>query len=118
MGVHEPVPAAIDPEPILRGLEAEGFFVWSANRTLPMGTLSRTKLSAKWIGTKPIQESFTAKELSMSFKAPDQRKVDRPCIPIALAIGRNTLRIDRSWRPRGRFFHNTNANFTIKSSFV
>jgi hypothetical protein len=23
----------IDPEPILRGLEAEGFFVWSANRT-------------------------------------------------------------------------------------
>jgi hypothetical protein len=38
LGVHEPVPAAIDPEPILQGLKAEGFFVWPANRTLPMGT--------------------------------------------------------------------------------
>lgn len=38
LGVHEPVPAAIDPEPILRGLEAEGFFVWPANRTQPFGT--------------------------------------------------------------------------------
>ncbi len=38
LGVHEAVPAAIDPEPILRGLKAEGFFVWPANRILPMGT--------------------------------------------------------------------------------
>jgi len=38
LGVHEPVPAAIDPEPILRGLKADGFFIWPVKRTLPMGT--------------------------------------------------------------------------------
>lgn len=38
LGVHEAVPAAIDPEPLLRGLKANGFFVWPANRTLPFGT--------------------------------------------------------------------------------
>lgn len=38
LGVHEAVPAAIDPEPILRGLKAEGFFVWRAHRTRPFGT--------------------------------------------------------------------------------
>jgi hypothetical protein len=36
--VHEAVPASIDPEPILRGLKADGFFVWPANRTQPFGT--------------------------------------------------------------------------------
>lgn len=38
LGVHEAVPAAIDPEPILRGIQANGYFVWPANRTLPFGT--------------------------------------------------------------------------------
>lgn len=38
LGVHEAVPAAIDPEPILRGLKANGFFVWRADRTHPFGT--------------------------------------------------------------------------------
>lgn len=38
LGVHEPVPAAIDPEPILRGLMADGFFIWPVNRTQPFGT--------------------------------------------------------------------------------
>ena len=38
LGVHEPVPAAIDPEPTLRGLKAHGYFVWPAQRTLPFGT--------------------------------------------------------------------------------
>lgn len=38
LGVHEAVPAAIDPEPILRGLKANGFFVWPASRTRPFGT--------------------------------------------------------------------------------
>jgi hypothetical protein len=38
LGVHEAVPATIDPEPILRGLKARGFFVWPAVRTQPFGT--------------------------------------------------------------------------------
>jgi hypothetical protein len=38
LGVHEPVPVAIDPEPLLRGIKANGYFVWPANRTLPMGS--------------------------------------------------------------------------------
>jgi hypothetical protein len=38
LGVREPVPVAIDPEPLLRGIKSDGFFVWPANRTLPMGT--------------------------------------------------------------------------------
>jgi hypothetical protein len=38
LGVHEAVPAAIDPEPILRGIRANGFFVWPARRTQPFGT--------------------------------------------------------------------------------
>jgi hypothetical protein len=28
LGVHEPVPASIDPEPILRGIRARGYYVW------------------------------------------------------------------------------------------
>jgi hypothetical protein len=38
LGVHEPVPAPIDPEPILRGIRSQGYFVWQARRTLPYGT--------------------------------------------------------------------------------
>lgn len=38
LGVHEAVPAAIDPEPLLRGVKANGYFVWTANRTQPFGT--------------------------------------------------------------------------------
>jgi hypothetical protein len=30
LGVREPVPAAIEPEPILRGIAADGYFIWSA----------------------------------------------------------------------------------------
>ncbi|HEX2841373.1 hypothetical protein [Hyphomicrobium sp.] len=38
LGVHEAVPAAIDPEPLLRGIKANGYFVWATNRTRPFGT--------------------------------------------------------------------------------
>lgn len=38
LGVHEALPASIDPEPILRGLKARGYFVWPAQRTQPFGT--------------------------------------------------------------------------------
>jgi hypothetical protein len=31
LGVHEPVPASIDPEPILRGILADGYFIWRDN---------------------------------------------------------------------------------------
>jgi hypothetical protein len=30
LGVQEPVPVAVDPEPLLRGMVARGFFVWRA----------------------------------------------------------------------------------------
>lgn len=38
LGVHDPVPAPIDPEPILRGIRSQGYFIWQARRTLPFGT--------------------------------------------------------------------------------
>ena len=28
LGVHFPVPASIDPEPILRGIRALGYYIW------------------------------------------------------------------------------------------
>jgi hypothetical protein len=28
LGVREPVPASIQPEPILRGIAAEGYYIW------------------------------------------------------------------------------------------
>jgi hypothetical protein len=28
LGVHLPVPAAIDPEPILRGIRGVGYYIW------------------------------------------------------------------------------------------
>jgi hypothetical protein len=38
LGVHEPAPIPIDPEPILRGVNAWGFFVWRKHRMEPFGT--------------------------------------------------------------------------------
>lgn len=38
LGVQEVLPANIDPEPVLRGLEAHGFFVWPEHQILPFGT--------------------------------------------------------------------------------
>lgn len=38
LGVQEPFEAGIDPEPILRGLRAKGYFVWPANSIEPFGT--------------------------------------------------------------------------------
>jgi hypothetical protein len=32
LGVREPVPAAIGPEPILRGIAADGYFIWAAGK--------------------------------------------------------------------------------------
>lgn len=38
LGVHEPLPFEADPEPILRGLEAWGYFAWRQGHTCPFGT--------------------------------------------------------------------------------
>jgi hypothetical protein len=33
LGVHEPVPVPIDPEPIIRGIGADGSYVWRQGNT-------------------------------------------------------------------------------------
>lgn len=38
LGVQEVVPADIDPEPVLRGLRAEGFFIWELDHIEPFGS--------------------------------------------------------------------------------
>jgi hypothetical protein len=39
LGVREPVPAAIGPEPILRGITAKGYYMWrSGYANKPKGT--------------------------------------------------------------------------------
>jgi hypothetical protein len=38
LGVHEAVPAAMNPEPILRGIRANGYYVWSDASGSPSGT--------------------------------------------------------------------------------
>lgn len=38
LGVHEAVPAAMDPEPIIRGIRAYGYYVWSGTSGSPTGT--------------------------------------------------------------------------------
>lgn len=38
VGVQEVLPFDIPPEPLLRGLEAQGYFVWDAAHGLPHGT--------------------------------------------------------------------------------
>lgn len=38
LGVHYPTPMGLDPEPILRGLVARGYFMWGRERIIPFGT--------------------------------------------------------------------------------
>jgi hypothetical protein len=38
LGVQEPLDAGIDPEPALRGLRSDGYFIWPVKRTEPFGT--------------------------------------------------------------------------------
>ena len=38
LGVHEVMPVAMNPEPILRGIRAHGYYVWSASSGSPTGT--------------------------------------------------------------------------------
>ena len=39
LGVQEPVPAAISPKPILRGITAKGYYIWrGGNANEPKGT--------------------------------------------------------------------------------
>ena len=38
LGVHEAVPVDIQPEPILRGIKANGYFVWRAQHVTPFGS--------------------------------------------------------------------------------
>jgi hypothetical protein len=38
LGVREAMPRAIDPEPVLRGLRAAGYYVWREGYRNPSGT--------------------------------------------------------------------------------
>jgi hypothetical protein len=38
LGVQEPFQGGIDPEPALRGLRADGYFIWTSNSFEPFGT--------------------------------------------------------------------------------
>jgi hypothetical protein len=38
LGVHEVLPVPIDPEPLLRGIDAEGHFIWKIGSRNPSGT--------------------------------------------------------------------------------
>ena len=38
LGVQEPTPMGVAPEPILRGIVAKGYFVYSTDGVLPFGT--------------------------------------------------------------------------------
>ena len=38
LGVHDAVPAPISPEPIIRGIRAYGYYVWSERSVHPVGT--------------------------------------------------------------------------------
>jgi hypothetical protein len=38
LGVQHVVPARIDPEPLLRGIKAQGFYVWPVRRLHPRGS--------------------------------------------------------------------------------
>jgi hypothetical protein len=38
LGVQEPLEAGIDPEPVLRGIRAAGYFIWHPDHTQPFGT--------------------------------------------------------------------------------
>ncbi|RUO97364.1 hypothetical protein [Hyphomicrobium sp.] len=38
VGVQEPLQVDIDPEPVLRGLRSDGYFIWPARSIEPFGT--------------------------------------------------------------------------------
>jgi hypothetical protein len=38
LGVHEAMPRALDPEPVLRGLRAVGYYIWREGYRNPTGT--------------------------------------------------------------------------------
>ena len=38
LGVHEATPFGLDPEPILRGIASDGYFVWPVEHVQPFGT--------------------------------------------------------------------------------
>lgn len=38
LGVQEPLEADIDPEPVIRGLRADGYFIWPVKNIEPFGT--------------------------------------------------------------------------------
>jgi hypothetical protein len=38
LGVQEPPEIGIDPEPVLRGIRAEGYFIWRTDNINPFGT--------------------------------------------------------------------------------
>jgi hypothetical protein len=38
LGVQEPLEAGIDPEPVIRGLRADGYFIWPVKNIEPFGT--------------------------------------------------------------------------------
>ena len=38
LGVHEPVPVPIDPEPIIRAIDADGYFLWRRGAGQPHAT--------------------------------------------------------------------------------
>ncbi len=38
LGVQEPLTIGIDPEPVLRGLRSDGYFIWPLKSIEPFGT--------------------------------------------------------------------------------
>jgi hypothetical protein len=38
LGVHEPLPFPIDPEPIIRAIDADGYFLWRQGAGQPHAT--------------------------------------------------------------------------------
>jgi hypothetical protein len=38
LGIHEPVPVPIDPEPVMRGLRNVGYYVWRDGAYHPRGS--------------------------------------------------------------------------------
>lgn len=38
LGVREPLGAGIDPEPALRGIRSDGYFIWPVDNIEPFGT--------------------------------------------------------------------------------
>lgn len=38
LGVRDPLALPIDPEPVLRGIRADGYFTWRLGQTHPFGT--------------------------------------------------------------------------------